>query len=207
MRYPKSVESKNPSHKHRAMSAYQVQDELPNPSLQKGNYIDDVDSGFHELIDDAATFELLSVTRRSTSPQSPLQNHVASFRTHLSNNGSAADSAYVTPEYSRSPVSPSPSPRILAGKESVSSSASTTSTQPDSGVVNGRATDAEPGETSGESSGTTFSCSPPTSPTGSEEDVSGKGDLYIRCMGARVTRINKSHRRFLIIGTGTRNSL
>jgi hypothetical protein len=41
-------------------------------------------------------------------------------------------------------------------------------------VVNGRATDAEPGETSGESSGTTFSCSPPTSPTGSEEDVSGK---------------------------------
>ena len=153
------------------MSTHQVQDEVPpSPSLhrQKG-HIDDDDSGFDELIDDAATFELLLLPRRSTSPQSPLQNHVASSRSPANN--SSADSAYVTPEYS--PISPSPSPRSLPGNESVSSSVSTTSTQPDGGVAN---SSAEQGETSGVGSGVTFSYASPISPTGSEEDVSEKGE-------------------------------
>ena len=171
------------------MSTHQIQDEVPSsPSLhrQKG-HIDESDLGFDELIDDAATFELLAVPGRSTSPQSPLLNHVASSRSPANN--SSGDSAYVTPEYS--PISPSPSPRSLAGgNESVSSSVSTTSTQPDGGVTNGPPNDAE--------QGATFSCSSPTSPTGSEEDVSGKGEQSIhRYHDAQVqglTRVNKSHR-------------
>ena len=170
-----------------------TQDEVPpSPSLHRQKeHIDDDDSGFDELIDDAATFELLPLPRRSTSPQSPLQNHVASSRSPANN--SSADSAYVTPEYS--PISPSPSPRSLPGNESVSSSVSTTSTQPDGGVANGSANDAEQGETSGDVSGATFSYSSPISPTGSEEDVSGKGEheytqipwCTVRVQGWRVS--------------------
>ena len=146
--------------KQQAMSLFHVQDELPSP-LQK-RQIDDGDSGFHELIDDAATFELLPTARRSSSPfQVQLQsmqsrNHVA----HSPANN-ISDSS---PEYS--PVSPSP--RIV-GNESVSSNVST-NTQPDGGMP--PAATVEQGESS-TSPGATF-MSP--SPTGSEEDVSEKGE-------------------------------
>ena len=154
------------------MSAHEdaaAREELPSPAPQK-RPVDDGDSGFHELIDDAATFELLPViaSGRSSSPQAAeLQrihdSHVAAAaiaaarpRANIDENA-GMDSAYstlTTPEYS--PISPSP--RSFHGNDSVSSNAST---QPD-GTTAARL----------ESGGGSL-LSP--SPAGSEEDVSEKG--------------------------------
>lgn len=159
------------------MSAFTIaRDELPSPSPQK-RPTDDGDSGYHEMIDDAAAFELLPpVARRSSSPivaaaGSQLQILQQQKDEHVGANGGgarandivSADSAYTTPEYS--PISPTPRP--LPDTESVSSSAST---QPDAPGLSGSASspDAQVG-----GGGVTF-LSP--SPSGSEEDVSGKGE-------------------------------
>lgn len=154
------------------MSEYSVvREEMASPGLQK-RPSDDDDSGFDEVIDDAATFELLPtvlVGLRPRTPSSPagpqaqLQSHVADAAETRSraSEGSAADDSgfsFTTPEYS--PLSPSPRPLIENG-----STSSTTSTQPDSAMTPGL-------EAGGERSRVTF---PSPSPAGSEEDVSEKG--------------------------------
>lgn len=144
-------------------SAYHGQDELPSPSIQK-RATDDGDSGFHELMDDPATFELLVFDGRSSSPsQAQLQrlhrqlNHVGT-----SPASNVSDSTSTTPEYS--PMSPS---LRIVGNESVSS----TNTQPDGGM-SPAAVVSDGGETNLDRP--FFS----TSPTASEEDVSEKGYFY-----------------------------
>lgn len=169
------------------MSDYHVaRDEMASPSLQK-RPTDDGDSGFDELIDDAATFELLPasvvarrISSRSASPRGQLQMAMLQNREPLvapaetvttpsrASEGSVTeDSGYslTTPEYS--PLSPSPRP--LIGNGSVSSNAST---QPDAGLPEATAVL----ENGGEGSRVTFL---PPSPAGSEEDVSGKGKTVL----------------------------
>lgn len=131
-------------------SAYHGQDEQKRAT-------DDGDSGFHELMDDPAAFDL-SFDGRSSSPlqaQLRMQRHVGSFL--------ASDSSNTTPEYS--PVSPSPR---LVGNESVSS----THTQPDGAMS--PAAGVEPEESNLDRTGTNLFT---TSPAASEEDVSEKGKL------------------------------
>lgn len=143
-------------------STYHGQDEQKRAT-------DDGDSGFHELMDDPAAFELLSFDGRSSPSQAQLQRmqrNVGSFP--------ASDSSNTTPEYS--PVSPSP--RIV-GNESVSS----TNTQPDGGMS--PAAGVEPEESNLDRTGTNLFS---TSPAASEEDVSEKGKLY------RVVVWLKGHR-------------
>lgn len=145
-------------------SAYHGQDELPSPSIQK-RATDDGDSGFHELMDDPATFELLVLDGRSSSPSQAQLQRMHRQMNHVGNSpaSNVAYSTSTTPEYS--PMSPSP--RIV-GNESVSS----TNTQPDGGMSPAAAV--EPGD-----SGETNLDRPffSTSPTASEEDVSEKGYL------------------------------
>ena len=167
------------------MSAlHSAREEPSSPSPQKLG-ADDSDSGFHELIDDAAVFEL-SLPKDSESPlsaaESPLQileqpteEHVPTqFRLRGANGSSSSGrvslssaASYTgtsTPEYS--PISPSPRP-LLNGTDSVSSTAST---QPDTGVAGAS------GQL-GEDGGIAFTpVSPAPSPADSVEDVSGKGE-------------------------------
>jgi len=127
--------------------------------------LEDGDSGFHELIDDAAAFELMSV-------QSPPASHVLSAEgRHTS---STSTGSLLSPLSSASPTSGTAG-RVLAGDEGreaavpVARSASSTgsaATQPDVGAVE---------EAGREGEGDSGLLSP--SPTGSEEDVSGKGEL------------------------------
>lgn len=132
-------------------SACNGQDELPTQKRAT----DDGDSGFHELMDDPAAFELLSFDGRSSPSQAQLQR----MQKHVGNTP-ASDS---TPEYS--PVSPSPR---MVGNDSVSS----TNTQPDG--VTSPAAGAEPDESNLDRTGTNFFS---TSPAASEEDVSEKGNV------------------------------
>lgn len=133
----------------------------PSPSER---VLEDGDSGFHELIDDAAAFELMPV-------QSPLASHV------LSAEGRHTSSTSTGSLLSPFPASPTSGAagRALADDEGrevavpVARSASSTGsavTQPDIGAVE---------ETGREGEGDSGLLSP--SPTGSEEDVSGKGEL------------------------------
>ena len=178
-----------------AMSSAVSREDLPSPSPHKPQPNGDGDSGFDELIDDAAAFEFTPPVSR-VSPLAAAaashrqlqilheqqllqqqQQHVAGetggrrvlypYRSR-SNEVVSSDSAYstTTPEYS--PLSPSPRPLAT---DSVSSSGST---QPDSngGVAAGSSPNGIPdgrGEVSGGSP-----LSP--SPAGSEEDMSGKGE-------------------------------
>ena len=182
-----------------AMSSalFQVsREDLPSPSPHTPQPNGDGDSGFDELIDDAAAFEFtppvsrvsplaaaaashrqLQILHEQQLLQQQQQQHVAGetggrrvlypYRSR-SNEVVSSDSAYstTTPEYS--PLSPSPRPLAT---DSVSSSGST---QPDSngGVAAGSSPNGIPdgrGEVSGRSP-----LSP--SPAGSEEDMSGKGE-------------------------------
>ena len=151
--------------------------DLLSPSLQQGS-MGDGDSGFHELIDDAAAFELLTITVQQPTP--PAQLQLEEIRDHhvLNASGSPASLSSATPDYS--PVSP-PHTRVVGGSSvnnnasgSLSSNASTTSTQQDGGTARPAAAEAGPGERSGEAASSTSFLSP--SPAGSEEDVSGKGE-------------------------------
>lgn len=134
-------------------SAYHGQDEQKRAT-------DDGDSGFHELMDDPAAFDL-SFDGRSTSP---LQAQLQQMQRHGRSFLPASDSSNTTPEYS--PVSPSPR---MVGNESVSS----THTQPDGGMS--PAAGVEPEESNLDRTGTNLFS---TSPAASEEDVSEKGKLH-----------------------------
>ena len=138
--------------------------------------LEDGDSGFHELIDDAAAFELMPV-------QSPPASHVPSAEgRHTS---STSTGSLLSP-LSASPISGT-AERVLADEEGreaavpVARSASSTgsaATQPDVGAVE---------EAGREGEGDSGLLSP--SPTGSEEDVSGKGELSTMHGGKRTCSV------------------
>ena len=168
-------------------------DDLPSPVPRKAQPVGDGDSGYDELIDDAAAFEFTPpVSHLSPSPLAAAAGSHASQQLHIlreqqqqqqyvarSRGGgvypyrsrsnevvsSTADSAYSTstPEYS--PVSPSP--RALRGFS--------VSTQPD-----GAETVSENGRSNGSPDGrreeSTGNSPLSPSPAGSEEDVSEKGE-------------------------------
>ena len=142
------------------MSTAQVQDYVVQQRV-----LGDGDSGFHEFIDDASTFELF---------QTPLQSSQlfpAAERHHLyhSRAGEGSDGSRSLSEVSSpcSPVAPTEARLIL----SVSSSDSVT-TQPDVGLV-----EEGDGDGEGKQEAEIVAFMSP-SPVGSEEDISGKGEIY-----------------------------
>ena len=140
--------------------------------------LEDGDSGFHELIDDAAAFELMAVQ----SPAPPASHVLSAEGRHTS---STSTGSLLSP-LSASPISGT-AERVLADEEGreaavpVARSASSTgsaATQPDVGAVE---------EAGREGEGDSGLLSP--SPTGSEEDVSGKGELSTMHGGKRMCSV------------------
>ena len=198
-------ERRNSSHASVDMSSvFQVsREELPSPSPQK-RPAGDGDSGYHEPIDDAAAFEHLPPLSLPSSFSSPLSGgtsaaqllqqhaHVVgpvssggagrglypyrSRSNEVVSSSTPSDSAYsTTASESFSPLSPSP--RLLAGGNNSISSNGSVMTQPDSGERDG-------GSPTGQTEEAVISfLSPDTSPAGSEEDVSGKGERRSSCRG------------------------
>lgn len=147
--------------------------DLLSPSHPKQG-LGDGDSGFHdELIDDPAAFELIPA-------ESPLASHVL---TAEGRHPSSTSTGSLLSPFAASPTSGA-SARVLAddeGKEVAvpiarsASSPSSASTQPDVGAVE---------EVEREGEGDSGLLSP--SPTGSEEDVSGKGEQNTMQGGKRL---------------------
>ena len=141
---------------HSSTSSEAEQANLPVHCLQKLSH-EDRDSGFHELVDDPATFELLP----SKSPlASPELLHAV---TALSSPAGLGDVSASFADSHESDVS-----TVSVGNASSTSSGET---QPDVSAIEGVGMEKER---------VLFSPGSP-SPAGSEEDVSGKGQCYLWC--------------------------